>query len=236
VLTVGAASHNGTVDRADDTVAGFSSLGPTAIDGIAKPDLVAPGVGIESLADPDSTLFITRPEARVWGTAQTLTEPYISLSGSSMAAPVVAGTVALILQANPALTPAAVKTILRRSAERHEDENDLAQGAGFLNARAAVTLARTLAANVTAKKRFDRLLRRSESVDASAAGCGTSVAACGHPAPLDECGPGCFSELAGALVGVAAPADRSTTWPVPAAGRSHAVRSDRGYRNPGAPE
>ena len=45
VLTVGASSHMGTIDRADDTVAAFSSRGPTAIDRAAKPDLVAPGVG-----------------------------------------------------------------------------------------------------------------------------------------------------------------------------------------------
>ena len=61
-----------------------------------------------------------------------------------MAAPVVAGTVALMLQANPALTPAAVKAILQASAERHQDYSVLAQGAGFLNARAAVELARTI--------------------------------------------------------------------------------------------
>src|SRR5206468_7431754 len=48
VLTVGASSHMGTVDRSDDTMASFSSRGPGAIDYGAKPDLVAPGVGIES--------------------------------------------------------------------------------------------------------------------------------------------------------------------------------------------
>jgi serine protease AprX len=39
VLTVGASSHMGTVDRSDDTIAAFSSRGPTAMDGAAKPDL-----------------------------------------------------------------------------------------------------------------------------------------------------------------------------------------------------
>ncbi len=60
VLTVGASSHMGTVDRADDTVAAFSSRGPTAIDRAAKPDLVAPGVGIESLSAPGSALFASK--------------------------------------------------------------------------------------------------------------------------------------------------------------------------------
>ena len=57
VLTVGAASHQGTARRSDDTSRDFSSRGPTWIDFAAKPDLVAPGVGIESLADPHSTLY-----------------------------------------------------------------------------------------------------------------------------------------------------------------------------------
>ena len=59
VLTVGASSHMGTTDRADDTIAAFSSRGPSAIDHGAKPDLVAPGVGIESLSDPASRLYTT---------------------------------------------------------------------------------------------------------------------------------------------------------------------------------
>ena len=57
VITVGASSHMGTTSRADDTIAAFSSRGPTAYDHAAKPDLVAPGVGIYSLSSPGSTLY-----------------------------------------------------------------------------------------------------------------------------------------------------------------------------------
>jgi serine protease AprX len=60
VLTIGASSHAGTVDRADDTIAAFSSRGPGALDWTAKPDLVAPGVGIESLSDPASAFYRSR--------------------------------------------------------------------------------------------------------------------------------------------------------------------------------
>src|SRR5204862_2152410 len=60
VLTVGASSTNGTLTRADDTMAGFSSSGPTYVDFAAKPDLVAPGVGTVSLAAPGSTLYLTK--------------------------------------------------------------------------------------------------------------------------------------------------------------------------------
>ncbi len=146
VITVGASSHNGTVDRSDDAVAGFSSRGPSAIDLQAKPDLVAPGVGIESLTEAGTTLYNTKPLMRLWGTVQTATEPYLSLSGTSMAAPVVSGTIALMLQANPALTPNLVKAILEFTAEAHSEYNGLTQGAGFLNARGAVTLAQSMAA------------------------------------------------------------------------------------------
>lgn len=145
VLTIGASNDNGTVDRSDDTVASFSSRGPGLIDGSIKPDLVAPGVGIESLADAGSLLYLTRPSARRWGTVRTTTEPYLSLSGTSMAAPIVAGTVALMLQANPSLTPETVKDILRRTADSSSRYDQFTQGAGFLNARAAVELARSLA-------------------------------------------------------------------------------------------
>ncbi len=146
VLTVGASSHMGTVDRSDDTVASFSSRGPTAIDRTAKPDLVAPGVGIESLIDPASALFASKAAFLVNGSIATPYPPYLSLSGTSQAAPVVAGIVALMLQANPSLTPNAVKTILQYTAESSFRYDPLTQGAGFVDARGAIAFARFLAA------------------------------------------------------------------------------------------
>jgi hypothetical protein len=61
-----------------------------------------------------------------------------------MAAPVVTGVVALVLQANPSLTPNAVKAILQYTAERHGGYDPLTEGAGFLNALGAVQLAQYL--------------------------------------------------------------------------------------------
>ena len=74
---------------ADDTMAPFSSRGPTAIDFAAKPDIVAPGVGIESLSDPTARSIAT--QRRTCSTAPSPTSylPYLSLSGTSMSAPVV---------------------------------------------------------------------------------------------------------------------------------------------------
>ena len=150
VLTVGASNDNGTAERRDDTVASFSSRGPGIIDGAIKPDLVAPGVAIESLADPASLLYVTRPRARRWGTIKSASEPYLALSGTSMAAPIVAGTVALMLHANPSLSPAHVKAILQRTAESSGRYDHFTQGAGFLNARAAVELASAIAEDASA--------------------------------------------------------------------------------------
>ncbi len=144
VLTVGASSHMGTVDRNDDTIASFSSRGPTAIDYGAKPDVVAPGVGIESLSDPDSTFYTTHAQYLLDGTVPTGYRPYLSMSGTSMAAPVVTGTVALMIQANPALTPNAVKAIIQYTAQVRSWYDPLTRGGGFLNAEGAVRLAQYL--------------------------------------------------------------------------------------------
>jgi serine protease AprX len=142
VLTVGASNHMGSPARADDQMAAFSSRGPTAEDNGAKPDLVAPGVGIESLSSQDSTFYRVLSPYLLSGTVPTGYQPYLSLTGTSMAAPVVTGTVALMLQANPALTPNAVKAILQYTAEEYPNYDPLTQGAGFLNAAGAVNLSR----------------------------------------------------------------------------------------------
>ena len=152
VLTVGASSTNGTLTRTDDTMASFSSSGPTYRDFEAKPDLVAPGVGTVSLAVPGSTFYLTKATALVDGKPMLGFKSYLALSGTSMAAPVVAGTVALMLQANPHLTPNLIKALLQYTAQPYREYNPvtgqskpysaLRQGAGFLNTLGAVRLAK----------------------------------------------------------------------------------------------
>ncbi len=140
VLTVGAYTHMGTPDPGDDRVAGYSSRGPTAFDFSAKPDIVAPGTRIVSLNDEGSVLSLRNPQDLVTGTDGGA-YPYLTLSGTSMAAPVVSGVVARMLQANPALTPNAVKALLQYTATVTPGVDLLSQGAGFLNNDAAVSLA-----------------------------------------------------------------------------------------------
>lgn len=125
-ITVGAANDRTTVPQSDDIIANFSSVGPT-IDGVAKPDIVAPGVNITSLRAPGSLLDVQRANRRVgrW---------YLTLSGTSMATPIVSGTVAQILQKNPSLSPSQVKALLKQHAY-NLGFNRNSQGNGEINVR-----------------------------------------------------------------------------------------------------
>ena len=153
VLTVGAFSHEGTLNRHDDVVAAYSSRGPSAIDYGAKPDILAPGTGIVSLAAPGSMFYQTKSAYLIAGSVPTAYTPYLSLTGTSMAAPVVSGTVALMIQANPQLTPNLVKALLQYTAELAAGANPLTQGGGFLNTKGAVDLARYFS-NASAGSRY----------------------------------------------------------------------------------
>jgi serine protease AprX len=151
VFTVGANSSEGSFNRRDDKLAAFSSRGPALPLQNAKPDLVAGGVGIESTAVVNSTLYQhalgLQPLPLIAGASHHAFS-YLALSGTSQAAAVVSGVAAQMLQANPKLTPNLIKAILEYTSE-DRDHDALEQGAGFLNALGAVRLARFYA---TAKK------------------------------------------------------------------------------------
>jgi serine protease AprX len=122
VITVGAMNTMGTPDRSDDVMTTYSSKGPTAIDHIVKPDLVAPGNKVISLQAQGSTLVSAYPDNippvgyYLNGNGQRPSPKYFTLSGTSMATPVVSAAAALLLQRHPWLTPDQVKARLMRSA------------------------------------------------------------------------------------------------------------------------
>ena len=120
-ITVGAMKPMGTPTRADDLIASYSSKGPTLLDHVVKPDIVAPGnLMISVLASSSATLVKASPKNVVALSSYTAngkgTVSYFTLSGTSMATPVVSGAVALLLQKNGSLTPDQVKARLMKSA------------------------------------------------------------------------------------------------------------------------
>lgn len=129
IITVGSTTILNPESRADDKIAEYSSRGPT-VDSLIKPDIYAPGTDIISPLAPGSLLETQLPE-------QIMDEHYIQLSGTSMATPICAGVVALMLEANPRLSPNDVKSILKTTAPQKLDDHW-----GYIDASKAVEMAK----------------------------------------------------------------------------------------------
>jgi serine protease AprX len=133
VITVGCLDDNQTTAPTDDSLCPISSRGTTE-DGFTKPDLIAPGrkivstlgSGINGQAVSLATEFPDRISAD---------GRHISLSGTSMATPMVTGAVALLLDRHPNLTPSQVKQLLVSTARSYAGQPD---AAGALNITAAL--------------------------------------------------------------------------------------------------
>jgi serine protease AprX len=167
-ITVGSGNTKGTLSRVDDRVAGYSSRGPSWYDGLAKPDILAPGQAMISNEVAGSTLALEYPEL----STTSGSSKFLKLNGSSMATGVVSGLAAIMLEANqwgayarwsalqetlrrhdrydfagpPLLTPNAIKAMLQYSATPIADDNGarydaLTQGTGLVNGIGAIALA-----------------------------------------------------------------------------------------------
>jgi serine protease AprX len=140
VVSVGAVDDRGTPGLGDDMLPDFSSRGPTIADGLAKPDLVAPGGRVLSLRSPGSTIDTQFPPAT--------NGAYRRASGTSMAAGMVSGLAAIVLQMNPTMTPDRLKFALMETAAGAASFDRVAVGAGVPSAYRAATQAPDGLANV----------------------------------------------------------------------------------------
>jgi len=128
VITVGALDDRGTVTANDDRVYAASSRGEK---NGGKPDLIAEGVNV----------LAPLAEGSKFAEGLSKSARYLALAGSSQAAPVVSGTVALMLQVNPNLSPKEAKSALKRTADKLEGVPKFAQGSGRVDLDGAVASA-----------------------------------------------------------------------------------------------
>ena len=142
VITVGATDDLGTPGRNDDTMASFSAYGVDET-GQVKPDIVAPGRNIITYVPSNDkmTMGTEHPENRRGKTEYRM-------SGTSMAAPIVTGAIAILLQDEPGLNPDQVKARLKATASKSWAGYDpVRSGAGYLDIYAAVHSASQDSAN-----------------------------------------------------------------------------------------
>ncbi len=157
VITVGA-MKNIDSNRSDDTIATYSSRGPTLLDYVMKPDIVAPGNDVISTdgTTPTGPRAVTTwldqtypsiilPPSSYWsgrGPSPTNQPGYITLSGTSMATPVVTAAAAMMLAENPTLSPSTVKLRLMATADKWTAPNGVGDpctyGAGYVDIAAAM--------------------------------------------------------------------------------------------------
>jgi serine protease AprX len=134
VITVGALDDGGADIPAGFAMTSFSSTGPTLYDGWFKPDLVAPGRSVVSVIPPSSAIAVANPQAAIGK------HNFVG-SGTSFSAAIVSGLAALLLQADPNLTPDQVKAALLFGADTGPVGDPLVDGHGISDVVAAAAAA-----------------------------------------------------------------------------------------------
>ena len=155
-ITVGATDDQNTIDRTDDTVAGYSSRGPRSDNGDGnpinelKPDISAPG---SNIIQAEGCVTSGGCNNNIPGQDASDNTYTGRGSGTSYATPAVTGVIALVMEANPDLDPLQIREVLKQTAERRGEptQPDVDPywnrdfGWGMVDARAAVELAFHLA-------------------------------------------------------------------------------------------
>jgi serine protease AprX len=139
VITVGASDDGTTTSTSDDTLASFSSSGPTA-DGLAKPEVLAPGRSVVSSRSPGSTIDTTYRTSAIDAT-------HAKGSGTSFSTAIASGAAALVISRTWKLTPDQVKQRLISSSRALTGGATPATGAGTIDAYAATMSNDLTAAN-----------------------------------------------------------------------------------------
>ena len=132
VITVGAVDQNQTSDPLDDTVPSWSAFGYT-MDGFSKPDMVAPGRYMVAAIPTGATIPATVPD-------RVVAPGYMWMSGTSFAAPVVAGSAAQMLARHPGWTPDQVKGALMLTSSYLVNAGTQSAGVGEIDGAAAASL------------------------------------------------------------------------------------------------
>jgi subtilase family protein len=127
VLAVGADDTKSTSSQTDDTIPSFSSVG----DGTRNPDVVMPGVHMQSLRVQGSYV-----DAQ-YASSGAINDRFMRGSGTSEAAAAASGSVALLMSEYPSATPDQLKALLVSTASRLPSADPQAQGAGLVNLRNA---------------------------------------------------------------------------------------------------
>ncbi len=151
-VTVGATDDQNTIDRDDDTIAGYSSRGPRRDNGDSnpvnelKPDVTAPG---SNIIQAEGCVSSGGCNNNIPGQDASSNDYTGRGSGTSYATPAVTGVISLMIEANPNLHPLAIREVLKQTAERRGEPTfpeidpywNKDFGWGMVDARAAVEMA-----------------------------------------------------------------------------------------------